>query len=250
MPSLHHLESSHGHRPTASLLTPSSARPAQQFVKQNDQSRLSSTGWRRKRPVSVGCGVSLRAPILSRHDRHPAPGARADTGVCATRRLNRSPRPGHPWSRCRLPAAGAMPRCRALRQGRPRRPWRRRTAPLRGIATTTGTGAYLAPRHRSRLASRRTLDRSSPARIAKHGTRARLPAPIPRALAGAVLHVALVGAVEHRLLSAIRTSTGTSTYRSTCTSTGSSGTSLTRISASARRRLVSPPVIVPLCGDG
>ena len=110
-----------------------------------------------------------------------------------------------------------------------------------GHTTTTGTGAYLAPRHRSRLASRRTLDRSSPARIAKHGTRARLPAPIPRALAGAVLHVALVGAVEHRLLSAIRTSTGTSTYRSTCTSTGSSGTSLTRISASARRRLVSPP---------
>ena len=38
MPSLRHLESSHGHRPTASLLTPSSACPAQQFVKQNDQS--------------------------------------------------------------------------------------------------------------------------------------------------------------------------------------------------------------------
>ena len=38
MPSLCHLESSHGHRPTASLLTPSSACPAQQFVKQNDQS--------------------------------------------------------------------------------------------------------------------------------------------------------------------------------------------------------------------
>ena len=39
MTSLCHLESSHGHRPTASLLTPSSACPAQQFVKQNDQSR-------------------------------------------------------------------------------------------------------------------------------------------------------------------------------------------------------------------
>ena len=39
MPSLYHLESSHGHRPTASLLTPSSACPAQQFVKQDDQSR-------------------------------------------------------------------------------------------------------------------------------------------------------------------------------------------------------------------
>ena len=195
------------------------------------------------RPAQKTPGISRLRSIPPRTYPEPsrsAPGARADTGVCATRRLNRSPQPGHPWSRCRLPAAGAMPRCRALRQGRPRRPWRRRTAPLRGIATTTGTGAYLAPRHRSRLASRRTLDRSSPARIAKHGTRARLPAPIPRALAGAVLHVALVGAVEHRLLSAIRTSTGTSTYRSTCTSTGSSGTSLTRISASARRRLVSP----------
>ena len=40
MPSLRHLESSHGHRPTASLLTPSSACPAQQFVKQNDQSQM------------------------------------------------------------------------------------------------------------------------------------------------------------------------------------------------------------------
>ena len=40
MPSLYHLESSHGHRPTASLLTPSSACPAQQFVKQNDQSQF------------------------------------------------------------------------------------------------------------------------------------------------------------------------------------------------------------------
>ena len=38
MPSLRHLESSHGHGPTASLLTPSSACPPQLFVKQNDQS--------------------------------------------------------------------------------------------------------------------------------------------------------------------------------------------------------------------
>ena len=40
MPSIRHLESSHGHRPTTSLLTPSSACPPQLFVKQNDQSRL------------------------------------------------------------------------------------------------------------------------------------------------------------------------------------------------------------------
>ena len=33
-----HLESSHGHRPTASLLTPSSASPAPRPVKQDDQS--------------------------------------------------------------------------------------------------------------------------------------------------------------------------------------------------------------------
>ena len=38
MPSICHLESSHGHGPTASLLTPSSACPPQLFVKQNDQS--------------------------------------------------------------------------------------------------------------------------------------------------------------------------------------------------------------------
>ena len=38
MPSLRHLESSHGHRLTASLLTPSSASPAPLSVKQDDQS--------------------------------------------------------------------------------------------------------------------------------------------------------------------------------------------------------------------
>ena len=116
---------------------------------------LSSTGRRRKRPVSVGCGVSLRAPILSRHDRHPAPERIPEYA----RRAARIARRGR-GIRGRDADCRPLARCRALRQGRPRRPWRRRTAPLRGIATTTGTGAYLAPWHRSRLASRRTLDRS------------------------------------------------------------------------------------------
>ena len=59
MPSLCHLESSHGHRPTASLLTPSSACPAQQFVKQNDQSRATRRIARASVSTSQACALQL-----------------------------------------------------------------------------------------------------------------------------------------------------------------------------------------------
>ena len=57
MTSLCHLESSHGHRPTASLLIPSSTCPPLSFVKQDDQSPHRRDDRGEKRCTSICCGT-------------------------------------------------------------------------------------------------------------------------------------------------------------------------------------------------
>ena len=75
MPSLRHLESSHGHRPTASLLTPSSACPAHQFVKQDDQSPCHT-------PVIPACAGNTAIYYLPVHSGvHPRTGGEHDSNL-------------------------------------------------------------------------------------------------------------------------------------------------------------------------
>ena len=114
MPSLCHLESSHGHRPTASLLIPSSTCPPLSFVKQDDQSL--------KNPPSASCpdaGVGHTSPAVS-----PAPQAPA---------LHRP--------RARTPG-------RRRRHNGPRRPVREAVASLRArttLGTTTASPSFAPP---------------------------------------------------------------------------------------------------------
>ena len=65
MPSLHHLESSHGHRLTASLLIPSSACPPLSFVKQDDQSRCAHTQVAERHAAGFTALAYVSKPFLS-----------------------------------------------------------------------------------------------------------------------------------------------------------------------------------------